>query len=55
MDEIIRYLEETYALTDDDLILDDDERWLLRGQRQMIQAVKDLHEHGIPEKEVDDD
>ena len=57
MDEILKYLEEQYALSTADLALPDDERNFLMGQLSMIAEVRDLVEHGLPteEKDVKDD
>ena len=51
MEEIIKYLEETYQITKEDLALPDDERNFLLGQLAMIAEIKEIHELGYPLKD----
>lgn len=48
MEELIKYLEETYEITKEDLTLPDDERNFLLGQLSMIDDIKEIHEKGFP-------
>jgi len=54
MDELIRYLEETYQLTKADLALPDDERNFLLGQLSMLDEIKEIHLNGFPNKDDED-
>ena len=48
MEELIKYLEQTYIITKEDLALPDDERNFLLGQLSMIDDIKDIYEKGFP-------
>jgi len=55
IDEIIAHLEETYAITMEDLALPDDERNFLLGQLALIDEVKEIREKGLPPKDGEED
>lgn len=51
IDQIIEYLDKTYALTKEDLALPDDERNFLLGQLALIDEIKEIVEKGLPKDE----
>ena len=55
IDEIIEYLEETYAITDKDLALNDEDRNVLIGQRLIIAELKTIRDKGLPNKKKEED
>ena len=54
IEQIIEYLEKEYTISVSDLGLPNDERDFLMGQLSMIAEIKDIAEHGIPNKDEDD-
>ncbi len=55
MDELIKYFEETYIITKEDLALPDDERNFFLGQLAIIDEIKEIVEHGYPIKVIKTD
>ena len=51
MEELIKYFEENYYITKEDLALPDDERNFFLGQLSIIDEIKDILENGFPNKE----
>lgn len=49
MEELIKYLEKTYTVTKEDLMLPDDERNFLLGQLSIIEDIKEIYEKGFEE------
>ena len=55
MDELIKYLEQQYTITKEDLALPDDERNFFLGQLAMLDEIKDIHLNGFPVKDESND
>lgn len=51
IEDVIKYLENTYQITTDDLIKSSHERNYLAGQLAMLDEIKDLLNKGIPKKD----
>ena len=48
IEELIKHLEDVYALSIDDLTLNDTKRANLFGKLELIQEIKELNEKGLP-------
>ena len=48
MEELIRYLEEQYTISREDLLMGDEDRYMLIGQLELLAQIKDIYEKGYP-------
>ncbi len=49
MEELITYLEKQYELSKEDLLMSDEDRYMLVGQLELLAQIKDIYEKGIPD------
>ena len=56
METLIAFLEEQLKVTPQDLLLSHDDRMILVGQLDLLNQIKEIHEHGYPTNEdtIDD-
>lgn len=55
MEELIQYLEEQLTLKPSDLLMDNDDRMILVGQIEQLNLIKEIHEHGFPKKDEENE
>ena len=49
MEALIKYLEEEYTIRLEDLLMSDEDRYMLIGQLKLIEQIKEIHDKGFPE------
>ena len=54
MEKLIAYLEKQLTLKPSDLVLEDDDRMILVGQIDLLDQIKEIHEHGYPDEKKAD-